>query len=302
MPDIENYEPTDAELAEMLSSAQATSSSDEGLSTAEAEAADMAARLAHNEYDTVASEDDLLFDTHSAESLPTSRPFNHELLTHQYVGASALGRPVEALIIKDPGRMKRSRKPIPVLESDAPDVSPAVELKWDDYVPKPDEEQDPVLEAWDNIDEMRPTDTNLVPAHEYHALIAALVEGFTQGQLSSYITMKLAQELEDEEAVGKAQMYPWIQKQSPWSPAYKIELESKTPKNICSAAIVDKIWKIEVREQVESLGRALLWLDPITFRLLTGKNYRYQMDCDRRLTSSLQDTEDQFSKPYSERC
>ncbi|KAJ6784075.1 hypothetical protein PWT90_07128 [Aphanocladium album] len=267
MPDIENYEPTEAELAEML--AAHTMPGDEGLSTAEAEAADMAARLAHTEYDALASEDDLLFESFPGESLPKSRPFNHELLTHQHLGVSALGRPVEALILKDPNRMQRSRKQIPVFEPEVTEARPSVELRWTDYVPKPDEEQDPVLEAWDNIDEMRPTENKLLSAHEYHRLVAALVDGFTHGQLSSYITMKHAQELEAE-ANDESQKYSWIQKQTPWNPAYKIELESKKPKYVCSAAIIDKIWKLEVREQVESLGRALLWVHPVTFRLLTG--------------------------------
>ncbi|KAJ3488862.1 hypothetical protein NLG97_g6114 [Lecanicillium saksenae] len=267
MPDIENYEPTEAELDEML--AAHTTPGEEGLSTADAEAADMAARLAHNEYDTLASEDDLLFESSPGESLPKSRPFNHELLTHQHVGVSALGRPVEALILKDPNRMKRSRKQIPVFEPEVTEAKPSVELKWTDYVPKPEDQQDPVLQAWDNIDEMRPTENKILPAHEYHKLVAELVDGFTHGQLSSYITMKHAQELEAE-ADDKSQRYPWIQKQTPWNAAYQIELESRKPKYVCSAAIIDKIWKLEVREQVESLGRALLWVEPVTFRLLTG--------------------------------
>ncbi len=273
MPDIENYEPTDAELAEILASAH-TTFGDDGLSTEEAAAADMNAQFsteAHGEYDTLASEDDILFETSPNESHPKSRPFNHELLTHQHLGVSALGRPVEALILKDPNRMQRSKKQIPIFEPETADAEPSVELKWTDYVAKPDDEQDPVLEAWDNINEMRPADTNTIPAHEYHRLVAALVEGFTKGQLSSYITMKHAQELEAQ-ATEESQIYPWIQKQTAWQATYQIELESKKPKYICSATIIDKIWKLQVREQVESLGRALLWVHPTTFRLLTGKD------------------------------
>lgn len=274
MPDIENYEPTDAELAEILASAH-TSLGDEGLSTEEAAAADLNTQYtneAHGEYDTLASEDDILFETSLQESYPKSRPFNHELLTHQHLGVSALGRPVEALILKDPNRIQRTKKQIPIFEPETANAEPSVDLKWTDYVAKPDDEQDVVLEAWDNIDEIRPTNTNTVPAHEYHRLVAALVEGFTQGQLSSYITMKHAQELEAQ-AAEESQRYPWIQKQTSWQAAYQIELESKTPKYICSATIIDKIWKLHVREQVESLGRALLWVHPTTFRLLTGKDY-----------------------------
>lgn len=271
MPDIENYDPTDAELDELLASARATLG-DEGLSTEEAAVADMDNNEAHGEYDTLASEDDILFETSPNESRPKSRPFNHELLIHQHLGVSALGRPVEALILKDPNRMRRSRKQLPVFEPETTDAKPLVELKWTDYVAKPEDEQDPVLEAWDNIDEMRPADTNTIPAHEYHRLVAELVEGFTQGQLSSYITMKHAQELEAQATeTEESPAYAWIQKQTPWQAAYQIELESKKPKYICSAAIIDKIWKLEVREQVESLGRALLWVHPMTFRLLTGK-------------------------------
>ncbi|KAM3555677.1 hypothetical protein MY1884_005463 [Beauveria asiatica] len=270
MPDIENYEPTDAELEEMLASAH-SAIGDEGLSTEEAEAADKDTQQneAHGEYDDLASEDDILFETSSTKSLPTRRPFNHELLTHQHLGVSALGRPVEALILKDPNRMRRSRKQIPVLEPDATEEVAEVDLKWTDYVAKPDDEQDPVLEAWDNIDEMRPTETKTITAHEYRRIVAALVDGFTQGQLSGYLTMKHSQELEAQ-ATEEPQMYPWIQKQTPWRAAYQIDLEIKKPKYICAAAIVDKIWKLEVREQVESLGRALIWVHPIVFRLLTG--------------------------------
>lgn len=271
MPDIENYEPTDAELADVLASAGAALG-DEGLSTEEAEVADMDAQhnnAAHGEYDTLAAEDDILFETSPGESLRRSRPFNHELLTHQHLGVSALGRPVEALIIKNPNRMRRSRKQIPVIEPEVTNAEPSAELKWTDYVANPDEEQDPVLEAWDNIDEMRPAETKTISAHEYHRLVGSLVDGFTQGQLTSYITMKHAQELEAQEAQ-ESQMHPWIQKQTPWQAGYRIELESKKPKFVCSAAIIDKIWKLEVQEQVESLGRALVWVQPVTFRLLTG--------------------------------
>ncbi|OAA59974.1 hypothetical protein ISF_05985 [Cordyceps fumosorosea ARSEF 2679] len=271
MPDIEKYEPTDAELAGALVS-DGASFDERGLSTEEAAAADMEAQkdsVAHGDYDALASEDDIMFETFPSELRFKRRPFNHELLTHQHLGVSALGRPVEALILKDPNRMQRSRKQIPVLEPEVQDAAPVVELKWTDYVAKTDDEQDPVLEAWDNIDEMRPIETNTMPAHEYHRLVATLVDGFTQGQLSSYITMKHAQELESQ-ATETSQLYPWIQKQTPWQAGYQIELESKKPKYVCAATIIDKIWKLEVREQVESLGRALLWVHPVTFKLLTG--------------------------------
>lgn len=263
MPDIENYEPTDAELAEMLETARTNNEgADEELKTIDTdELGTNDASIAHGEYDSVASEDDIILDT-----TPKTRPFNHELLTHQYLGVAALGQPVEALVLKDPNRMKRTKKTLPVYEPEAADAS--VELKWSDYVEPAGEEKDPALEAWDNLDEMKPVDSKTISVHEYHKLVDSLVEGFTRGQLASYITMKHAQELEAE--AGGPAKHGWVVKQTPWTPAHEIDLQDTKPKYLLSAAIIDKVWKLEVREQVASLGRTLLWVTPITFKLLTG--------------------------------
>lgn len=280
MPDIENYEPTEAELSEMLESAQAAASDDaeldsspsgmtESESTETAESASQFNSINHGEYDTLASEDDMHFETPTTATQPKTRAFKHELLTHQNLGVAALGQPVEALILKDPNRMKRIKKSLPVLELESTLKAP-VELKWADYVDAPGDAKDSALEAWENIDEMRPAaDASVISAHEYHKLVAALVDGFTRSQLSSYITMKHTEALESGEEELSTE-YPWIQKQTPWKPAFEIELEDTKPKYLLSAAIINKLWKIEVREQVENLGRVLLWVHPTTFQLLTG--------------------------------
>lgn len=285
MPDIENYEPSEAELSELLKSAQATSSDDaeldsspSGIAKSEAtETADADSQfnsINHKEYDALAAEDDMHFETPNTATQPKTRAFKHELLTHQYLGVAALGQPVEALILKDPNRMKRMKKSLPVLEFESTLKAP-VELKWADYVDAPGDVKDSALEAWENIDEMRPAaDTSVISAHEYHKLVAALVDGFTRSQLSSYITMKHTEALESEVQELSTE-YPWIQKQTPWKPAFEIELEDTKPKYLLSAAIIDKLWKIEVREQVENLGRVLLWVPPTTFQLLTGTQHLF---------------------------
>lgn len=274
MPDIESYEPTEAELAEMLKEAEAASTNvssgaDEAIQeqpqTEEDAGTPEFGTALHETYDSLASEDDIVFETPPTE-LQSRRPFNDELLTHQYLGVAALGQPVEALILKDPNRMKRARRSLPVLETE-PTFSKAVELKWTDYVESTDDSKDPAREAWDNIDEMRPTDTNIISIYDFDHLVSSLVDGFTKQQLATYITTKHAEDL--GAAVEEPQL-PWVVKQTPWKAEHDIELQDTKPKYLLSAAIVDKVWKLDVREQVDSLGRALLWLEPITFKLLTG--------------------------------
>ncbi|KAL3955018.1 hypothetical protein ACCO45_010581 [Purpureocillium lilacinum] len=194
-----------------------------------------------------------------------SRAFRHDLLNHQNLGVDALGKPVEALILKNPNRMTRSKKHVPVLE-EATAIT-GTPLRWEDVLPT---EQGPEYdfsdEVYRNIDELRPVDTKVLPRRDFDKLLGALVDGFTREQLVGYFNKgNWDKDLQHHQGPS----YTWAVKQAPWQAAQPNDWGVLKPKQQHAVLILTAKWGLDVQEQVEGLGRSLLWLKPHVFQLIT---------------------------------
>ncbi|KND88019.1 hypothetical protein TOPH_07280 [Tolypocladium ophioglossoides CBS 100239] len=206
-------------------------------------------------------------ETAAAES---SRAFRHDLLRHQYLGVEALGKPVEALIIKNPNKMKSARKAVPLLEEEA--VAAGVPLHWEDVLPKEEEpEFDFSEEVRKNIDELRPSDTTVVRRKDFEKLVNALVDGFTREQLVGYFNRG---DWEHTLRANNTPSYPWMVKQVTWQAAQSNQWGSLKQKQQQAVLILTAMWNLEIQEQVEGLGRMLIWVQPDIFRLIARPSSR----------------------------
>ncbi|KAJ6444074.1 mitochondrial inner-membrane-bound regulator domain-containing protein [Purpureocillium lavendulum] len=199
-----------------------------------------------------------------------SRVFRHDLLNHQHLGVDALGKPVEALILKNPNKMTRSKKSVPILE-EAVAVT-GTPLRWEDMLPA---EQGPEYdfsdEVYGNIEEFRPTDTKVLPRRDFDKLVDALVDGFTREQLVGYFNKgNWGQEPQRQDGPS----YAWAVKQAPWKAAQPNNWATLKPKQQHAVLILAAKWGLEVQEQVEGFGRSLVWLKPNVFQLISRSSSR----------------------------
>lgn len=197
------------------------------------------------------------------------RPFRHDLLHHQNLSVDALGKPVEAIIIKNPNRMRRPKKQVPVMEEEQMSGGSAANLTWQSLLRESEPSKDPAAEAMENIEEMRPHNTKVLSQREFDALSSDLVEGFTQGQLADYIAANYAAPPAEFDA---AQEYSWASNFVPWEPMEVDAPANISPKSKLANSILQKVWHISVREHVEGLGRAKVWIQPNTYHLLASKS------------------------------
>lgn len=188
------------------------------------------------------------------------RVLRHDLLQQQRVAVQALGEPVEAIVIKNPNKLRRTREPLPMLEEF---MYYGMPLRFNDMILKTDEPPADASETWKYIDELRPRDATVLCKRDVEKLIGTLVDSFTRDQLVSYANRPV-QEKPDE-----TPSYPWIVRLGPWKAAQDVQLGSLTPKRQLALLILKKRWKIEVQEQVESLGKMRVWLQPDVFQLIS---------------------------------
>ncbi len=197
------------------------------------------------------------------------RAFRHELLHHKNLSVDALGRPVEAIIIKNPNRMRRAKKQVPIMEEEQRPAGSTANLNWESLLRESEPSKDPAREALDNIEEMRPANTKVMSQKEFDKLSSALVEGFTQGQLTDYIATRYTPPPPEFDATLE---YPWASKFLPWEPMESYAPSSISPKSKLANALLQKVWYISIREHVEGLGRAAVWMQPNTYHLLASKS------------------------------
>ncbi|KAG6001397.1 hypothetical protein E4U21_004403 [Claviceps maximensis] len=189
------------------------------------------------------------------------KTFLHGLLDCQSLGINALGRPAEAIILKNPNIMRPARKPKPFIEDKPAD--PAPPLNWQNALPQ---DEDIWEEVWQNIEEIRPQDTTVVRRKDFDKLMTRLLDGFTMEQLTAYLNNGAW-----DNSRNVKPSYPWILEQSPWT---SVETESNQLKNLTSKErramlILSAKWKLEIQEHIEGLGGKVLWVDPNVFKLIT---------------------------------
>lgn len=203
--------------------------------------------------------------THLEQAASSKNRFRHSLLHDAPLNVSALGKPASAIIINNPNEMRRARKTAKVLEEKSLEAN--MRLDWERFMSK-DLEDDVVSseEVYENIDELRPQDTNIIRMKDFESLTQQLCAGFTTIQLRDYFRHH-----DTGSDVGEKDMldYPWITRQIPWTPLKTLPSDSQSPKQVYAQRILSLKWNIEIQDYVDDLGRAFVWVDPELFPLLT---------------------------------
>lgn len=206
-------------------------------------------------------DDETVFASRRSKRIPEG--FKHDLLHQHDLGVDSLGKRVEALVIKNPNRMKMTRKSAPLIAEES--VMPAANLRWQDMMPKPsDGEEDSSTEVMTNIEELRPTETDVISETDFRSTMDVLQNGFTSSQLVWYIS-------KNQEAIAQVDdepSYPCILRQTRWESASKDALDRMKPKQQLALSIMRSVWKLYKHDEVEGLGRVKVWLPSNTLRLL----------------------------------
>ena len=195
------------------------------------------------------------------------REFRDNLVNQEHLGVGALGRPADALIIKNPNKMWAPKKPLPILEEE--EALPEAGLDWRDLVPKPNDTPSDVFEeVRQNIDELRPKDTSVLGEWAFNNLLNNLVEGFTRQQLGDYYRHATDDSLKRAEDIA---VYPWIEEETPWNTSHPFDTRGLKPKQMLALMIMQTKWSLEPREQAEAVGQKQVKLKANTFRPVFGK-------------------------------
>ncbi|KAK7415455.1 hypothetical protein QQZ08_012344 [Neonectria magnoliae] len=188
----------------------------------------------------------------------------HRLLHNKPLGVSALGVPADAIILKNPNKMRFEKRTTREIEEKP--LLPTSEIDWKLLnSANSGVEVDSREEVWNNINELRP-DTRTLRARDFQKLSNALFSGFTTDQLREYI-----REYEMEAGVGDTGLgnYPWIVKQMPWAPFNSMPAGKVAYKYSYIQKLIVQKWKIGVQEHVDSIGQAFIWVDPHYFKFLS---------------------------------
>lgn len=193
-----------------------------------------------------------------------SDEYYHDFLIKKDLDLKSLGRPVSALIIKNPNEMRSRPMPLPELDEEAP--STGTPLRVDDVLTmEEDSGSDSLEEVMKNLDELRPSGTDALKLRQMEKLVGALDDGFTWQQLKSYCATR---NQKPRSWAKDANPYSWIVQHKPWEAVRMVQLEKLTPKRQLAAKIITGVWDVGVREQVNGPGSMLVWLRPSVFELL----------------------------------
>ncbi|KAL7916415.1 mitochondrial inner-membrane-bound regulator domain-containing protein [Trichoderma velutinum] len=209
--------------------------------------------------------------TRPKRGFKAKKDFHDELVQSRSVSVAALGEQIDAIMLKNPNEMKRPKRPVRRVQEDVPKDTAELDIERDNMVGEKEEsDEDAMTAAMKNIDDLRPADRTILRMKDFDSLANTLLEGFTFNQLAKYFSQKrLAMSKRDQ---GKLFRYPWIVKQDPWVAAKPDHWGPLRPKQRQVIMIMQIIWNLEVQEQVEGLGRTLVWLQPRTFELIASHN------------------------------
>lgn len=197
----------------------------------------------------------------------TLRGFGDERIQSRSVSVAALGKQIEAIMLKNPNQMKRSRRPARRIQDKAPEAKVELDAERDLMMEEVEESNEEALEAaLKHIDDLRPVDRTVLPMREFDALANTLVDGFKSSQLTRYYNRERL--TAHNKSLQKPPSYSWVENLSPWEPAKPDHWGPLRPKQRQVVLIMQTIWNLEVKEQVEGLGRTLVWLEPRIFQLI----------------------------------
>lgn len=207
-----------------------------------------------------AEEEEALWDNEASDSaavLPD--PYQHALLRNRTLRVDALGRPIDALILKNPNRIRRPKQSVQIVNEKE---SPAM-LDWDVLVQKDDAaDSDALKEALDNIEELRPKESNVVKNKDFKHLASTLVDGFTRDQLAHYLG-------HHRQRGNSAKLHTsWLVKQGDWESPEPDARGSLKPKQQQALLILEEVWALRIKEHDDDLGRTSIWLRPAVFQII----------------------------------
>ncbi|RFU80993.1 hypothetical protein TARUN_1208 [Trichoderma arundinaceum] len=201
----------------------------------------------------------------------TKKSFRDELIQSRSVSVAALGEKIDAIMLKNPNEMKRPKRPVRRVQEEARETTVELDAERDNMVDQKEEsDEEAMAAAVKHIDDLRPVDRTILQREDFDSLANVLLEGFNMNQLARYFNQKrLAMSGLD---LQKPFPYPWIAKQGPWVAAKPDHWGPLRPKQRQVIMIMQMLWNLEVKEQVEGLGRTLIWLKPRIFQLITPPN------------------------------
>jgi hypothetical protein len=199
------------------------------------------------------------------------RTFQDELIQSRSVSVAALGEQIEAIMLKNPNEMKKPRRPVRRIQEEAPETKVELDIERDNMVDEKEESSEETMAAaLKHISELRPVERTTLRMKDFDSLANILLDGFTFSQLTRYYNQeRLAM---SNRGLQKPPSYLWVVKQEPWVAAKPDHWGPLRPKQRQVILIMQSLWSLEVQEQVEGLGRTLVWLQPRIFHLITCKS------------------------------
>ena len=194
-------------------------------------------------------------------------------------GMETLGRPSEAIVMKDVGFIRRTTRASVEVEGEEHDNLVGV---LDELA---EERRDATAEEVQaNIDELRPLDSDVIPERVFMEIAEVLHRGFTAAQLRVYIHNNLR---EDSERDGLGGNYPWVEDKTPWIPG-RANTSSPTdfhllgyvdkstaPKRRMVMRLMRQCWGVSSRELNDRPGRLEVRIRDLEFSLLVLGTQRW---------------------------
>ncbi|KHN98725.1 uncharacterized protein MAM_03187 [Metarhizium album ARSEF 1941] len=209
--------------------------------------------------------------TCKGQPCPGTEEFSDEFLYRKSLGVDALGKPADAIIIKNPNKIRDPKKVTSEAVKEAQHVNvTGASFTWRDVISQKQDEVDESgfsKEIWENIEEMRPKDRTIITRKDFDNLVEYLVDGFTAGQLMTYLSR--ASSYKTLRSTNEPP-YPWLTQQSAWAATEPLDRRSYKPKERQAVAILTAVWKLEIQEHIEGFGRTVVWLRPDIFSLVAS--------------------------------
>ncbi|PON29209.1 hypothetical protein TGAM01_v202317 [Trichoderma gamsii] len=224
--------------------------------------------------------------------------FQDERIQSRSVSVAALGKQIEAIMLKNPNEMKKPKRPARRIQDKAPEAKVKLDAERDLMMEEVEESNEEALEAaLKHIGDLRPVDRTILPMKDFDALANSLLDGFKSSQLTRYYNRERL--TAHNQSLQKLPSYSWIDNLSSWEPAKPDHWGPLRPKQRLVILIMQTIWNLEVKEQVEGLGRTLVWLEPRIFQLIAppsssileqvSKDFLYESNKEK-ITASFDDS------------
>ncbi|TWU76966.1 hypothetical protein ED733_007276 [Metarhizium rileyi] len=204
------------------------------------------------------------------QSRPRISQLDDDFVYRKNLGIGALGKPVDAIIIKNPNKLKDAKKkPSRNVKPALPVGGSGGHFTWQDTIPRKPEVDESGFseEIWGNIEEMRPKDTTILRRKNFDKLIRSLAGGFTADQLTAYANRA---NWDNTSNYATEHQYSWLINQSPWAAAEPFDFKSYKGKQRFAVVILTEAWKLEIQEHIEGIGRTVVWLEPSLFSLVAN--------------------------------